>query len=182
MVPHRGTNWAAPWLTSQIGRDAVLSRSYGRGYYSRHTPVYKSISLYPCHTQPLSFSSNRRDADVHKFKTPIIWPNTHLGMIHRALQPPPGYVPSVPDGRRCLKYPFSPCLAYLLRVTVSRFFPLYPPPAALYQAQNPAYDKRGLCRGGKQETYDKTGEFAWILWSLDPLMSSAGKPRVAVTG
>ena len=32
VVPHRGTNWAAPWLTSQIGRDAVLSRSYGRGY------------------------------------------------------------------------------------------------------------------------------------------------------
>ena len=32
MVPHRGTNWAALWLTSQIGRDAVLSESYGRGY------------------------------------------------------------------------------------------------------------------------------------------------------
>ena len=31
MVPHRGTNWAAPWLTAQIGQDAVLSRSYGRG-------------------------------------------------------------------------------------------------------------------------------------------------------
>ena len=32
VVPHRGTNWAAPWLTAQIGRDAVLSESYGRGY------------------------------------------------------------------------------------------------------------------------------------------------------
>ena len=32
MVPHRGTNWAALWLTAQIGRDAVLSESYGRGY------------------------------------------------------------------------------------------------------------------------------------------------------
>ena len=32
VVPHRGTNWAAPWLTSQIGRDAVFSGSYGRGY------------------------------------------------------------------------------------------------------------------------------------------------------
>ena len=32
VVPHRGTNWAALWLTSQIGRDAVLSESYGRGY------------------------------------------------------------------------------------------------------------------------------------------------------
>ncbi len=35
MVPHRGTNWAALRLTAQIGRDAVLSKSYGRGcqYY-----------------------------------------------------------------------------------------------------------------------------------------------------
>ena len=32
MVPHRGTNWAALRLTAQIGRDAVLSESYGRGY------------------------------------------------------------------------------------------------------------------------------------------------------
>ena len=32
VVPHRGTNWAALWLTAQIGRDAVLSESYGRGY------------------------------------------------------------------------------------------------------------------------------------------------------
>ena len=32
VVPHRGTNWAALWLTSQIGRDAVLSESYGRGW------------------------------------------------------------------------------------------------------------------------------------------------------
>ena len=31
VVPHRGTDWAAPWLTAQIGRDAVLSESYGRG-------------------------------------------------------------------------------------------------------------------------------------------------------
>ena len=40
MVPHRGTNWAAPWLTSQIGRDAVLSRSYGRGYPLRFPVPY----------------------------------------------------------------------------------------------------------------------------------------------
>ena len=45
VVPHRGTNWAAPWLTSQIGRDAVLSRSYGRGYISNSTLVYKPILL-----------------------------------------------------------------------------------------------------------------------------------------
>ena len=35
VVPHRGTNWAALWLTTQIGRDAVLSESYGRGYLFR---------------------------------------------------------------------------------------------------------------------------------------------------
>jgi hypothetical protein len=40
VVPHRGTNWAAPWLTSQIGRDAVLSRSYGRGYLPSLSVVY----------------------------------------------------------------------------------------------------------------------------------------------
>jgi hypothetical protein len=32
VVPHHGTNWAALWLTLQIGRDAVLSESYGRGW------------------------------------------------------------------------------------------------------------------------------------------------------
>ena len=32
MVPHRSTDWAILWLTSQIGRDAVLSQFYGRGY------------------------------------------------------------------------------------------------------------------------------------------------------
>ena len=32
VVPHHGTNWAALRLTAQIGRDAVLSESYGRGY------------------------------------------------------------------------------------------------------------------------------------------------------
>ena len=31
MVPHRGTNWAVLWLIAQIGRDAMLSKSYGRG-------------------------------------------------------------------------------------------------------------------------------------------------------
>jgi hypothetical protein len=32
VVPHHGTNWAALCLTAQIRRDAVLSKSYGRGY------------------------------------------------------------------------------------------------------------------------------------------------------
>ena len=47
MVPHRGTNWAAPWLTSQIGRDAVLSRSYGRGYLSNLSAPYLPYSSDP---------------------------------------------------------------------------------------------------------------------------------------
>jgi hypothetical protein len=38
VVPHRGTNWAALWLTAQIGRDAVLSDSYDRGYKRAPTP------------------------------------------------------------------------------------------------------------------------------------------------
>jgi hypothetical protein len=32
VVPHHGTNRTVLRLTSQIGRDAVLSKSYGRGY------------------------------------------------------------------------------------------------------------------------------------------------------
>ena len=47
MVPHRGTNWAALWLTAQIGRDAVLSKSYGRGYKTQLLLVL--IALWPGH-------------------------------------------------------------------------------------------------------------------------------------
>jgi hypothetical protein len=50
VVPHRGTNWAALWLTAQIGRDAVLSESYGRGY---HSPLWASFDP----TDPVDFSS-----------------------------------------------------------------------------------------------------------------------------
>ena len=50
VVPHRGTNWAASWLTLQIGRDAVLSGSYGRGYRQSQTPPFEpflcSLKLY----------------------------------------------------------------------------------------------------------------------------------------
>ena len=45
VVPHRGTNWAALRLTAQIGRDAVLSKSYGRGYSSY------ILNPYVCHLQ-----------------------------------------------------------------------------------------------------------------------------------
>jgi hypothetical protein len=41
VVPHRGTNWAALWLTAQIGRDAVFSESYGRGCH-----IVGSNSIY----------------------------------------------------------------------------------------------------------------------------------------
>lgn len=47
VVPHRGTNWAVLWLTLQIGRDAVLSESYGRGYTLSSHCAYKAFFLGP---------------------------------------------------------------------------------------------------------------------------------------
>lgn len=44
VVPHHGTNWAALRLTAQIGRDAVLSESYGRGY---KCPLPQTITHSP---------------------------------------------------------------------------------------------------------------------------------------
>ena len=58
MVPHRGTNWAAPWLTSQIGRDAVLSRSYGRGYLLLFSDPY--VSYFLDHTLGFEFTTYHR--------------------------------------------------------------------------------------------------------------------------
>ena len=43
MVPHRGTNWAAHRLTAQIGRDAVLSVSYGRGCRTQSGADYVNV-------------------------------------------------------------------------------------------------------------------------------------------
>src|SRR5258708_26867971 len=45
VVPHRGTNWAALWLTAQIERDAVLSESYGHGCYFIRASAYKSFLI-----------------------------------------------------------------------------------------------------------------------------------------
>jgi hypothetical protein len=45
VVPHRGTNWAALWLTAQIERDAVLSESYGRGWQPTRVCVYMSFLI-----------------------------------------------------------------------------------------------------------------------------------------
>jgi hypothetical protein len=52
VVPHRGTNWAALWLTAQIGRDAVLSKSYGRGCKS----VFKVCAHHGFSQQPMQHS------------------------------------------------------------------------------------------------------------------------------
>ena len=40
VVPHLSTNRACPCLTSQIERDAVLSRKYGRTYQYQATCLY----------------------------------------------------------------------------------------------------------------------------------------------
>jgi hypothetical protein len=45
VVPHRGTNWAALRLTAQIERDAVFSKSYGRGYETTWGTAYKALLI-----------------------------------------------------------------------------------------------------------------------------------------
>ena len=45
VVPHRGTDWAALWLTAQIRRDAVLSESYGRGWVEVYYSPYKLMLM-----------------------------------------------------------------------------------------------------------------------------------------
>ena len=67
MVPHRGTNWAAPWLTSQIGRDAVFSRSYGRGYHLHFSETYKPFSLDPILRSPPRSELSYSDLSEIKF-------------------------------------------------------------------------------------------------------------------
>jgi hypothetical protein len=60
VVPHRGTNWAALWLTAQIGRDAVPSESYGRGY-----PRGTSPHIYAAH----SFLKQKQACQQPEFKS-----------------------------------------------------------------------------------------------------------------
>ena len=76
MVPHRGTNWAAPWLTSQIGRDAVLSRSYGRGYLPLFSIDYKPHIWNP----RVGFSSTRSVALCRPHA-----PRVHRSFVHSVL-------------------------------------------------------------------------------------------------
>ena len=49
VVPHRGTNWAALWLTAQIRRDAVPSESYGRGYQHSAKPHIYVVHSFLLH-------------------------------------------------------------------------------------------------------------------------------------
>ena len=43
VVPHHSTDWAITSLTSQIGRDAVLSSVYGRSWYYDEQAIYIEI-------------------------------------------------------------------------------------------------------------------------------------------
>ena len=93
VVPHRGTNWAAPWLTSQIGRDAVLSRSYGRGYLYHLSPAHKPIAL-DYTSEARSFNSSHNDRQkvqeghitVRKYRLPGHCPITSLDIAKHTSQ------------------------------------------------------------------------------------------------
>jgi hypothetical protein len=90
VVPHHGTNWAALRLTAQIGRDAVLSESYGRGWWWA-SPRPKSPSARsrrregPC--------TKQNSASVKRKKKERVWgppPQTSTeGTFGLALHKPP---------------------------------------------------------------------------------------------
>ena len=60
VVPHHGTNWAALRLTAQIGRDAVLSESCGRGYWCPSPGLLCTSRSPPSHRT--ASASNSRNA------------------------------------------------------------------------------------------------------------------------
>ena len=60
VVPHHGTNWAALRLTAQIGRDAVLSESCGRGYWCPSPGLLCTSHSPPSHRT--ASASNSRNA------------------------------------------------------------------------------------------------------------------------
>jgi hypothetical protein len=68
VVPHRGTNWAALWLTAQIGRDAVLSESYGRGYLFHERSLFISL-IFRLYKRFKSFRIRIRDSDYNRIST-----------------------------------------------------------------------------------------------------------------
>jgi hypothetical protein len=61
VVPHRGTSWAVLWLIAQIGRDAMLSKSYGRGC------LRSTISVLVLSRKPLKVC--RRQVSANAFET-----------------------------------------------------------------------------------------------------------------
>jgi hypothetical protein len=64
VVPHRGTNWAVLCLTLEIGRDPVLSKSYGRGYkYLQQSPYMHHLILK---SQPKKKKKKNRFAQVQR--------------------------------------------------------------------------------------------------------------------
>ena len=76
VVPHRGTDWAALRLTAQIGRDAVLSESYGRGY--------KPIPPLPLYAPPFIQIRKKRGHN----RPPSPFPDSHTRCHRSAVTKP----------------------------------------------------------------------------------------------
>lgn len=97
MVPHRGTNWAALWLTAQIGRDAVLSESYGRGYlreanphtYVAHSPIHTYNYLQQPMTKRLVMFLNKNLKERNKGFLPQAQTSIGRSIYHLSWHQPP---------------------------------------------------------------------------------------------
>jgi hypothetical protein len=74
VVPHRSTNRAVLWLTAQIGRDAVLSESYGRRHLLGHVRAWQG---------------------KEKKKKKISWPAERATPPHRDPRPHDAAVPEL---------------------------------------------------------------------------------------
>jgi hypothetical protein len=68
VVPHRSTNRAVLWLTAQIGRDAVLSESYGRR--QQLTLLTRFLSIIKRQYLQKFFAQGRRDGWMDKNSSP----------------------------------------------------------------------------------------------------------------
>ena len=68
MVSHRSTDWAITSLTSEIGRDPVLSGVYGRSYKQT-----KRLSIYPLFPYINTILNKRKNKNIikKKFKVKI---------------------------------------------------------------------------------------------------------------
>jgi hypothetical protein len=97
VVPHHGTNRAVLRLTAQIGRDAVLSESYGRGYITMRPRAYVP------HTRAWGAQQARPAPASTSYYTPslarrILYTARYLLLLlyctsARSLEPPPGQAP-----------------------------------------------------------------------------------------